>query len=282
MIRIGLTGWGDHPSLYTSTTAYKLVDYSAHFPLVEVDSSFYAIPRETTIHKWIHETPRTFQFIVKAYKGMTGHLQKSDWPFETTEAMFEAYRQAFLPMQQSGKLAFLLFQFPPSFLCGTKEVNLLRYIRQQLPEFDIAIEFRHMSWFEGERAQATLQFLKHYHFIHTIVDEPQVGMGCVPKIVAQTAPKMFYRLHGQNDQGWVNTFGSSEAWRKVRYLYNYSEQELAELQKVVQQEQGEQYIIFNNNSGHHAAPNAKRLQQLLQIEYEDLAPMQLDLFKEDL
>ncbi len=45
MIKIGLTGWGDHPSIYRTNSARrdKLFDYSSHFPIVELDTSFYAL-----------------------------------------------------------------------------------------------------------------------------------------------------------------------------------------------------------------------------------------------
>ena len=45
MIKIGLTGWGDHPTIYrtNSTRRDKLFDYSSHFPIVELDTSFYAL-----------------------------------------------------------------------------------------------------------------------------------------------------------------------------------------------------------------------------------------------
>lgn len=44
-IQIGLTGWGDHDSLYsvTTNTTKKLQEYAAHFPTVEIDASFYAL-----------------------------------------------------------------------------------------------------------------------------------------------------------------------------------------------------------------------------------------------
>ena len=45
MIQIGLTGWSDHPSI-TTNPQNKLGDYAAHFPIVELDSSFYAIPSQ--------------------------------------------------------------------------------------------------------------------------------------------------------------------------------------------------------------------------------------------
>ena len=73
MIQIGLTGWGDHPDVYASSFSAKdkLIDYSAHFPIVELDATFYAIQPERNIRKWISETPETFRFIVKAYQGIT-------------------------------------------------------------------------------------------------------------------------------------------------------------------------------------------------------------------
>jgi len=55
MIRIGLTGWGDHARLYQGVFARdKLKAYSVHFPTVEVDCSFYAIQPERNYRKWAH------------------------------------------------------------------------------------------------------------------------------------------------------------------------------------------------------------------------------------
>ena len=42
--------------------------------------------------------------------------------------------------------------------------------------------------------------------------------------------KYLFRLHGRNVQGWRNTTGDDQAWRKVRYLYNYIDEELEEIQ----------------------------------------------------
>lgn len=77
MIVVGLTGWGDHPSLYSGVTTSKdkLFDYTGHFLAVEVDTSFYAIPSKENVRKWCENTPENFRFIVKAYQGMTGHLR---------------------------------------------------------------------------------------------------------------------------------------------------------------------------------------------------------------
>ncbi len=86
MIHIGLTGWGDHPDVYRPETKSheKLMDYSAHFPVVELDAAFYAVQPERNMRKWINETPQDFKFIVKAYQGITGHL-RGESPFQSTE-----------------------------------------------------------------------------------------------------------------------------------------------------------------------------------------------------
>ena len=285
MIYVGLTSWGDHPSLYSESTSAKdkLFDYSGHFPIVEVDTAFYAIPSASNVEKWCSETPNSFQFILKAYQGMTGHL-RDELPFETKNDMFNAFKEAVAAFKRHNKLGLLLFQFPPWFDCTQKNVNYLRYIRQQLPHEKIAIEFRNQTWYSENMQQKTLQFLRNLNFVHTVCDEPQVGAGSVPFVPEVTHDDVLIRMHGRNVFGWRNV-GNTENWRKVRFLYNYSEQELqwlAEHVRVLNGQAKNVYVLFNNNSDYDAAPNAKRLLQLLNIEFEELSPKQLNMFEGDL
>lgn len=283
MIQIGLTGWGDHPDVYevSSTAKEKLVDYSAHFPIVELDATFYAIQPERNIRKWIAETPDNFQFIVKAYQGMTGH-HRGELPYASLDEMYRLFRLSVTPLQEAGKLAMILVQFPPWFDCTKEHVEEIRYVCQQLQGFDVAIEFRHQSWYSDTYTEKTLEFLRGLNVIHSVCDEPQAGEGSIPLIARTTrADKVLFRLHGRNVQGWRNTTGDDQAWRKVRYLYNYNEAELTEIQRAVdtlQAETAEVFVVFNNNSGGHAAQNAKQLQKMLNIQFESLAPKQLDFF----
>lgn len=287
MIQIGLTGWGDHPDLAGphSTAKDKLLDYTAHFPIVELDATFYAIQPERNIQKWIEETPDGFQFIVKAYQGMTGH-QRGEIPFESREEMFQAFIQSMRPLQEAGKLAMILVQFPPWFDCVKAHVDEIRMIRAELHDFDIAVEFRHQSWYSPPLKERTIAFLRDLNIIHTVCDEPQAGEGSVPLVPISTRNDcVLFRLHGRNVYGWRNHSGDDQVWRTVRYLYNYNEEELKEIERVIQQLRAQAkkvYVIFNNNSGKHAAGNAKSIQQQLAIEYDDLAPQQLTFFEEDL
>lgn len=281
MIHIGLTGWGDHPSLYHSTSIRdKLYDYSSHFPIVELDTSFYSIPTISNVQKWIAETPEYFQFIVKAYQGMTGHLREEN-PYGSIDEMFAAFKESIHLFQKADKLALVLVQFPPWFDCQQKNVQYIRYIKQQLNDFPIAIEFRNRTWYNEKFMDGTLSFLREQKLFHTVCDEPQAGEGSVPLVPIATGDKVLLRIHGRNVHGWRNP-GNNEQWRKVRFLYDYTDEELLDLKEVVeklQQSAKEVYILFNNNSGHHAADNAKKLQKMLGIEYHHLSPKQLGFFE---
>jgi len=280
MIKIGLTGWSDHPSIYreNSSKREKLFDYSGHFPIVEADTSFYAIPSTTNVQKWVRETPDDFQFVVKAYQGMTGHLRK-DLPFENRNEMFEAFRQSVDAFEH--KLAMILVQFPPWFDCTSQNVKYILYVKQQLSQYPVAIEFRNQTWYQNNRMEATTQFLRENDLIHTVCDEPQAGVGSVPFVPVATHQKVLVRIHGRNVYGWRNS-GAIPNWREVRFLYDYNKEELKQLAKEIKElekDSEEVFVLFNNNSGHHAASNAKMLQKILNLDFEGLAPKQLNLFE---
>ncbi len=285
MIYIGLTGWGDHPALYSEVTSArdKLFDYSGHFPVVEVDTSFYAIPNSATIDKWCRDTPERFQFVLKAYQGMTGHLRE-DLPYETRNDMFNAFKECANTFKKYNKLALVLVQFPPWFDCTAQNVQYIRYIKGQLIDYPIAIEFRNQTWYARDTKEKTLHFLRENELIHTVCDEPQAGVGCVPLVPISTANKALVRIHGRNIHGWRN-IGNMHNWRKVRFLYDYNEEELQALAEQVRQLQGQAkdvFVLFNNNSDYHAAPNAKRMQEILGLQFEDLSPKQMNMFEGEL
>ncbi|KYG33558.1 DUF72 domain-containing protein [Alkalihalobacillus trypoxylicola] len=281
MIYIGLAGWGDHDRLYVglSNMSAKLETYTGFFPTVELDASFYAVQPIRNMEKWVRETPTHFKFVVKAFQGMTGH-QKGTAPFETKEEMFQAFRESLTPMIEHKKLAMVLCQFPPWFDCKKEHVQWVRYVREQLKDLPVALEFRNQSWFDAKYRESTLHFMKQEGWIHSICDEPQAGQSSIPLVLESTdSNKTLFRFHGRNVHGW-NDPGNGR-WREVRYLYRYNDSEITEFAEMLQgfQEMSEDiYVIFNNNSGGDAADNALHLINKLQITYHGLAPRQLDLF----
>jgi len=281
VIYIGVTGWGDHDSLYPGQISprNKLKEYAGHFPVVEVDTAFYAVQPKRNAEKWANETPESFQFIVKAYQGMTGHI-RGEIPFKNKQEMFLAFKESLDPYIDKNKLAMVLFQFPPWFHCARENVEYLRWCKNEMDDIPCALEFRHQSWFLPTYREKTLDFLKNEKWIHSICDEPQSGQGSIP-IVLETGNQdmVLVRFHGRNVHGWQKRQG--EDWREVRYLYRYNHKELEEWAASImnlQKECKHVYVLFNNNSGGDAADNAKELMNLLMIEYQDLAPRQLDLF----
>lgn len=281
MIKIGLTGFGDHEELYGKLKpAERLPTYSAHFSIVEIDSSFYAVQPVKNYVKWVNQTPDGFEFIVKAYQGMTGHLRDKKNYFASTEEMFSAFHTSIQPVRESGKLAMTLFQFPPWFDCTKENVEMLRDTKERMLDVPCALEFRNDSWYSPELREKTLQFLEREGWIHTVADEPQAGTGSIPIVpIATSADATYVRLHGRNINGWQQS--NHPDWRKLRYLYRYNTEELTEWRdrlRELEKSCRDLYVVFNNNSGGDATANAKELQTLLGID-GGLAPLQLDLFQ---
>lgn len=278
MITIGLTGWSDH-ALIQRNPKRKLEEYAGHFPVVELDTSFYAIPRQQTILNWIEKTPDRFQFFPKAYSVMTLHKPYEE-EFDSMQDVFDAFLTAFKPMLDQNRVKAFLFQFPPNFDCVKKHVNYLRYVKTKMLDLPVAVEFRNPSWFSETNTERTLAFLKDAGWANVVVDQPQTPNNSVPMVRDVTSPALsVIRLHGRNYEGWLGE--NVTDWRAERTLYDYTLDELKELSewvKQLNQDAKEVCIIFNNNSGGHAAGNAKTLQKLLGLDFTGLAPKQLDLF----
>ncbi|WP_414044698.1 DUF72 domain-containing protein [Macrococcus equi] len=282
MIYIGLTGWGDHDLLYAdlSNKNEKLYHYAAHFPIVELDATYYAVQPARNINKWIKETPENFKFIVKIHQALTGHADVLDFA-ESKQKLIQQFTDMLLPLQAANKLGCLLIQFPPWYECATTNINYIIYLKKHFEQFPICVEFRHDSWFTPEMKEHTLNFLYEQQLIHSVCDEPQAGHGSIPFVNRITHQDALVRFHGRNINGWTKKDMTDQEWRDIRYLYDYNESELKFLAKELQildQKARNVYVVFNNNSGGHAAQNAKQMCELLNIEYTGLNYKQLKLF----
>ncbi|MGP4071898.1 DUF72 domain-containing protein [Piscibacillus sp. B03] len=281
MIQIGLTGWGDHPAIHEQDNMYnnKLAAYASHFPVVELDAAFYSIMSEQQYIKWEKQTPINFSFVVKAFQAFTGHDRKN-YTRKDIKVMFNEFKEGIQPLIHANKLNSVLFQFPPWFKLSKEHINRLKFIREQFDEYNLALEFRNRSWFDDSVRESTLKFMEEEGWIHSICDEPQAGEGSIPIVPVVTNPKnTLIRFHGRNVMGWNQN--GNENWRKVRFLYSYNEEELIEWKnriKTLKENSENITVLFNNNSGGDAYYNAKSLQQLLNIQYEDLNPSQINLF----
>src|SRR5699024_8220470 len=279
MITIGLTGWSDHP-LIAPNRQRKLEDYASHFPFVEMDTSFYGIPSEKSVHSWIDKTPDAFQFIPKAYNAMTMH-KPWEQEYSTLTELFDTFKVRFYPLLKENRIKAFLFQFPPFFHYNPSNIEYLYIVGRQMGSLPVTVEFRHPSWFQDDNKKHTLNILKENFFSYTVVDQPQRPGNSTPTILEVTNSNLaIYPLRGQNDSGWLNA-NEDPDWRKTRTLYDYSQEELEKIQqntKELANHADEVAVIFNNNSGGHAAKNAKESQKMMGLDFEGLNPQQLDLF----
>jgi len=279
MITIGLTGWSDHPRIAPNAKR-QLEDYASHFPFVEIDMSFYGIPQKRSVESWLNKTPDAFQFIPKAFGAMTLH-QPFEKYYNSIEEMFDTFKVRFYPMVREKRIKAFLFQFPPFFHFNQQNIAYLKQVSDLMGALPVAIEFRHPSWYSEENREKTLRLLEENFFIHTVVDQPQTPSNSVPSVFKATDQRLtLYRLHGRNYSGWLNA-GDDPDWRENRTLHDYQEDELIELKDntlELEKSSKEVAVIFNNNSGGHAAKNAKELQHLLDIDFEGLNPRQMNLF----
>lgn len=280
-ITMGMTTWTEHPVLiHDEQRPVTLNEYAQHFPTVEVDTFFYALPQMSTIQNWLAMVPESFQFIIKAHQGMTLHRRHQD-KGELAE-LFNQYRRTIAPLVAAGQLKTILFQFPPYFDAGVPDIEYLKLVRTWMGNLPIAVEFRNSSWYRPGVFDSLISYCRDLKFTLVAADEPHDTVTSIPFELVTTNPDLaMLRLHGRNKKGWAN---QDKSWRKTRTLYRYSDSELADFVQTIQAltpAPKETCIIFNNNSAHDAAPNALQLQKMLGVQFSGLAPRspeQLDLF----
>jgi uncharacterized protein YecE (DUF72 family) len=287
---VGTASWTD-PTLIKSDLFYprdvisaseRLAFYAHHFPTVEVDSSFYALPSERNAQLWAERTPDNFVFNIKAFAWLTQHeAEASRLPIAIKELLpdtlkehsrikapprqalnraFQMFWSALQPLREVGKLGLLLFQFPPYVTLRKSNFDFIARLPERMPGATIAVEFRHPSWLaEGSARAQTLKFLRDHNFTLVCIDAPpEVAL---PPILETTSGLAYIRFHGRNRENWYKRQGSAA----VRFKYLYAERELQEWAGRLKQLEGVQraFAIFNNCYSNFGIMNATTMQQML-------------------
>lgn len=86
------------------------------------------------------------------------------------------------PLQQAGKLGAVLFQFPPWFLYRPSHLGHILRCADILAGYQLAVEFRHKSWFAEAHREHVLAFEHEHGLAHVAVDEPQGFAGSIPPV----------------------------------------------------------------------------------------------------
>ena len=209
--------------------------YCSVFPAVELNVTYYRLPKASTFDIWYKDTPRDFTFSLKGSRFIT-HVKRLDIQRQSLELFFRG------ALRLKKKLKVVLWQLPPSFQIDIK--RLIAFIRL-LKKYPVkhTIEFRHESWLTAEvfdicsENNITLCMADWPDFIDTL----QV-----------TADFVYLRRHGKG--GRYNTDYSKTDLKKDAFRI---ETFMAEGRDV--------FLFFNNDAYGCAPKNAQELTKLIRI-----------------
>lgn len=235
---IGTSGWsyeGWLGNFYPDKIKSNLIlpYYAQTFDSVEINNSFYQIPKEKNVCNWAEISPPDFMFSCKANRYIT-HIQKLKEVEGSTTRLLEAFSHL------GEKLGPILFQFPPYW---PKDIPTLQKFIEFLPkEYRYTFEFRHKNWFCDElyellnTHQMALCFYNHKTYTTPLIS---------------TAPFIYIRMHGPNEEAYEGAYEEAT-------LHEYAD-------RFIQwQKEGKKvFCYFDNDAKANAPKDAKRLKDML-------------------
>ena len=295
VIRVG-TASGTDPTMTAPGVFYprdadtaeeRLQFYASRFPVVEVDATYYALPAERTSQLWVDRTPPDFVFDIKAHALMTGQptetkrlpkdirealpaelalksrLYNRDLPDELRDEVWRRFRAGLEPLRAGGHLGSILLQYPRWFFPVSESRDTILEAVQHLDGLNVAVEFRHGSWFNEKNVDRTLRFLTDNDIALVVVDGPQGFKSSLPAVVTATSPALaVVRFHGRRSATWE----AQGVPTVERFRYLYDREELAEWAPRVgalAKEARETHVLMNNCYANYGSTNARELAKLL-------------------
>ena len=240
-IRIGCSGWNyqhwRNGVFYPPRLPPRrwLDFYARHFDTVEVNSTFYRLPRETAVANWVAESPPGFLFAVKMSRYAT-HIKRLRDLAPSIALFYERIR----PLLGSPKLGPVLWQLPER---ERADAGRLEEALEVLPPGRHCFDFRHPSWFSDE----VLELLRFHHVALVLAHHPERPW----QPLELTADWTFLRFHhgrrGRNG--------------------NYSERELEEWAQRIEgwAAAREIFAYFNNDWNGYAVRNGLWLRRRLGV-----------------
>jgi uncharacterized protein YecE (DUF72 family) len=235
-IRVGLAGWSNPPAKRADRAPGQthLSYYAAHFPCVEINSSFYRPHQSATYARWRDETPAAFRFSVKMPRSVTheSHLKRC-----TAEvARFYDEIAALRP-----KLAAVLVQLPPSLEFNSRTVRAFFNSVPRHRGAKVVCEPRHPSWFTSVAERALRDA-----GVSRVAADPARSLGADVAGVARRFA--YFRWHGSPRM----------------YYSKYSEAQLADFAATVRKTKAlETWCVFDNTARYAAWDDALQFMALL-------------------
>lgn len=257
VLRVGTSGYsypewiaaGFYPPGMNSARMLRL--YATKFSAVELNYTWYQLPKADAVERQRRHAPEGFVFAAKLTRTLT-HEVEDGWREQARR-----YRDGLAPLLQARQLAAVLVQLPPEFTRTEAHRKHLGALLEALEGLPLAVEFRHASWAH----ERVFLELARRRVALVAVDEPALP-GLFPPLDRVTHPEFFYvRFHGRNQKGWRS------GQMQHKFDYDYSDQELREwIERYIdplarQTKQG--LVFFNNHVRAQAAKNAGSLLRLL-------------------
>lgn len=261
-VRVGCQGWNYEdwvtpPAAARSvfyprgTRADRMLDlYARAFDTVEVDSTFYATPADTTFDNWRKRTPEDFAFALKLPRDITHeHALRGAAAARALQTFCERARRL------GDKLAAVLVQLPPQFEATRDGVAALAEFLPKLPEdIRFAVEFRDPFWFEED---LLAPFKRRRHVSLALVEGPWVTRDRVWRAFASLLDETgfaYVRWMGARDLTRFDVIQRERAANLERW---------AAAVERLSERLPRTFAYFSNFYEGHAPASANRLNQLL-------------------
>ena len=262
MIKIGTSGFSFpdwkgpvYPANIHERDMLPFYEKELGFNTLEVNFTYYTLPSAKSFEGMSKKTSKEFDFVVKAFKGMTHEIRdKETKAFIDNREIFKRFKDSLVPLMEDGKLTCVLAQFPYGFFPNRDNFDYLKRFKGEMNDIPLVFEFRNNTWL----GESTFRFLEENRVGYCIVDEPKLPK-LMPYVPRATSDLSYFRFHGRNPH-WFNVP------IKVRYDYLYSESELKEFVpdiKGISQKTAKTLIFFNNCYSGSAAKNAAQMAKLL-------------------
>lgn len=208
--------------------------YCGTFSTVELNVTFYRLPKPETFENWYNQTPPFFTFALKGSRFIT-HIKKLAEPEEAVQRYFDA------ALHLREKLKVVLWQFSPGFALNLER---LRHFLRLISAYPVrhTFEFRHESWLAPE----IIDLCREHGASICIADAPPFLFE-----TPVTADFVYVRRHG-HDMRHTGCYSKEELERDAGMLRGYLKQGR------------DVYIYFNNDVGGHAPRNAEELMKMME------------------
>ena len=286
-IVVGTSSWADPGFVkhwYPKGVAARdrLRFYAERFEIVELNSSFYAIPPAGNVERWAEVTPDGFRFHAKLHRLLSWHATKPDAlppdmrdglelnsrgnvvrNEELQREIVKRMAESMQPLDEAGKLGAYLLQLSPAFRPRDCRLDELDPILDGFKPHPVAVEFRYRAWMKEKRRKDVFSYLSDHDAVYVSVDAPLADhVPIMPPIDAVTNNGFAYmRCHGRNERGYMSGRTVAE-----RFDYDYSDDELEEIAdraRTLADDADEVHVLFNNNARELAPKAARRMRQLL-------------------